>query len=100
MTDRDDTPVERSLYGPNEFVGGMKPCPQLSFDTYDREFLDHRPTVQTRLYLHGLITEFNQQLEAWMRDWRARRHSGECDAVAIGPLDQVLAVLPAPGAAT
>ncbi len=67
------------------------------FPTYEHEFLDHRPTVEARLYPNELITEFNQQLEAWLRDGRARRYFGERDAAAIGPLDQVLAALPAPG---
>ena len=69
-----------------------------SFETYDHEFLDHRPTVQARLYPNELITEFNQQLEVWLRDGRARRYFGERDAAAIAPLDQVLAALPAPEA--
>ena len=67
-----------------------------SFETYDHEFLDHRPTVEARLYPNELITEFNQQIESWLRDGRARRYFGQRDAAAIGPLDQVLAALPAP----
>ena len=67
-----------------------------AFETYDHEFLDHRPTVPARLYPNELITEFNQQLEAWLRDGRARRYFGERDAAAIAPLDRVLVALPAP----
>lgn len=66
------------------------------FDTYDHEFLDHRPKVPARLYPNELITEFNQQLEAWLRDGRARKYFGERDDAAIAPLDRVLAALPAP----
>ncbi len=62
------------------------------------ELLDHRPTVQARLYPNELITEFNQQLEVWLRDGRARRYFGEREAATIAPLDQVLAALPAPEA--
>ena len=62
------------------------------------EFLDHRPTVQARLYPNELTTEFNQQLEVWLRDGRARRYFGEREAATIAPLDQVLAALPAPEA--
>ncbi len=69
------------------------------FPSYRHEFLDHRPTVDARLYPNELITEFNQQLEAWLRDGRARRYFGQRDAAAIGSLDQVLAALPAPGTA-
>ena len=67
-----------------------------SFQAYDHEFLDHRPTVQARLYPNELITEFNRQLESWLRDGRARRYFGQRDAAAIAPLDRVLAALPAP----
>ncbi len=70
------------------------------FPTYEHEFLDHRPTVEARLYPNELITEFNQQLETWLRDGRARQYFGERDAEAIGPLDRVLAALPAPGQET
>ncbi len=70
-----------------------------SFETYNHEFLDHRPNVWARLYPNELITEFNQQLERWMRDGRARKYFGSRDAKAIAPLDRVLAALPAPEAA-
>ena len=41
-----------------------------SFPTYPHEFLDHRPTVPARLYPNELITNFNLQLDTWLRDGR------------------------------
>ncbi len=69
-----------------------------SFETYDHELLDRRPTVKARLYPNELVTEFNRQIERWMRDGRARWYFGERDEGAIAPLDRVLAALPAPEA--
>ena len=66
------------------------------FPTYDHQFLDHRPVVLARLYPNELLTAFNLQLDAWLRDGRARKYFGGRDATAIGPLSKVLAALPAP----
>ena len=68
-----------------------------SFPSYDHDFPegDRRPTVQARLYPNELITEFNEQLDDWLRT-RARKYLGERDADAILPLDRVLALLTAP----
>ena len=67
-----------------------------SFPTYDHQFLDHRPVVLARLYPNELLTAFNLQLDAWLRDGSARNYFGERDAAAIEPLSRVLAALPAP----
>ena len=67
-----------------------------SFPTYDHAFLDHRPNVRARLYPNELLTEFNLQLDSWLRDGRAREYFGQRDAAAIEPLSKVLAALPAP----
>ena len=67
-----------------------------SFPTYDHQFLDHRPVVLARLYPNELLTAFNLQLDAWLRDGSARKYFGDRDAAAIEPLSRVLAALPAP----
>ena len=67
-----------------------------SFPTYDHQFLDHRPVVLARLYPNELLTAFNLQLDAWLRDGSARKYFGGRDATAIEPLSRVLAALPAP----
>ena len=67
-----------------------------SFPTYDHQFLDHRPVVRARLYPNELLTAFNLQLDAWLRDGSARKYFGGRDATAIEPLSRVLAALPAP----
>ena len=69
---------------------------QPAFPSYDHDFPegDRRLTVQARLYPNGLITDFNEQLDDWLRT-RARKYFGERDEAAIMPLDHVLAVLPA-----
>ena len=41
-----------------------------------------------------LMTDFHLQVEAWLRDGRARTYFGERDGDAIAPLDKVLAALP------
>ena len=64
-----------------------------SFKTYSHEFLDHRLTVQARLYPNDLITEFNMQLDNWLRDGRAREYFESRDNAAIEPLSKVLATL-------
>ena len=71
-----------------------------SFPTYQHEFLpgDTRPVVPARLYPNRLMTDFNRQLDKWLRDGRARKYFGNRDPEAILPLDHVLAALP-PGEA-
>ena len=66
------------------------------FQTYKHEFIDHRPTVDARLYPNDLMTEFNEQIESWLRDGRARKYFETRDTVALEALDQVLLALPAP----
>ena len=66
-----------------------------SFPTYNHRFLDHRPTVKARLYPNKLITEFNVQLDNWLRDGRAQAYFGQRDPASIGPLSRALA-LPSP----
>ncbi len=67
-----------------------------SFPAYQHEFIDHRRTVEARLYPNEVMTEFNQQLDNWLRDGRARKYFGDRDENAIMPLDRVLSALPAP----
>ena len=66
-----------------------------SFPTYRHEFVDQRPTVDARLYPNEVMTEFNVQLDNWLRG-KAREYFGERDEAAILPLDRVLTELPAP----
>ena len=66
------------------------------FPSYKHVFLDHRPTVDARLYPNQLLTEFNLELEAWLRDGRARRYFAQRDQDAIPALEQVLLQLPSP----
>ena len=54
-----------------------------TFPTYAHEFLDHRPTVKARLYPNSLITEFNLQLDRWLRDGRARKYFAKLDPAAL-----------------
>ena len=65
-----------------------------TFPTYAHEFLDHRPTVKARLYPNSLITEFNLQLDRWLRDGRARKYFAKLDPAALPPLDKILALPP------
>ena len=65
-----------------------------AFPTYAHEFLDNRPMVKARLYPNELITEFNVQLDNWLRDGRARKYFGQKDIESLKPLDNVLALLP------
>ena len=46
------------------------------FPSYDHEFLDHRPNVLARLYPNEIMTAFNEQLEEWLQDGRARKCTG------------------------
>ena len=66
-----------------------------NFPTYRHEFVAKRPTVEARLYPNEVMTEFNVQLDNWLRG-KAREYFGERDKAAIMPLDRVLAELPAP----
>ena len=66
-----------------------------SFPSYRHEFVDKRPTVDARLYPNEVMTEFNVQLDNWLRG-KAREYFGERDEAAVTPLDQVLAALPTP----
>ena len=70
-----------------------------SFPSYPHEFLDGdpRPTVLARLYPNRLMTDFNEQLDLWIRDGRARKCFGNRDENAIVPLDRVVRALPALG---
>lgn len=67
-----------------------------SFPTYQHRFLDHRPIVEARLYPNELMTDFNVQLDRWIRDGRARLYFKTRDGEALPALDQVLAALPPP----
>jgi hypothetical protein len=66
-----------------------------SFPTYPHEFLDHRPVVLARLYPNELMTEFNSQLNDWLKDGRAEKYFNKRDSKAIASLHKVLE-LPAP----
>ena len=66
------------------------------FPSYDHEFLDHRPTIPARLYPNQLLTEFNLELEAWLKDGRARKYFAQRDQSALPALDKVLLQLPSP----
>ena len=65
-----------------------------SFPTYPHEFLDHRPIVSARLYPNKLRTEFNEQLEEWLRDGRAEKYFSDRDPNALEALNKVLALPP------
>lgn len=65
-----------------------------SFPTYRHVFLDHRPTVDARLYPNELMTEFNEQLDDWLRDGRAEKYFSKKDPNSIAPLRKVLALPP------
>ena len=67
-----------------------------AFPTYRHRFLDHHPTVDARLYPNPLMTDFNLQLDSWLRDARARKYFGKRGATVLAPLDKVLAALPPP----
>ena len=79
-----------------QYSARLKGCDPDFFDTDDDEFLDERPTVQARPHPDELITEFNRQLENWLRDGRACRYFREQDTTALDPPDRVLAAVPAP----
>ena len=64
------------------------------FPTYEHEFTDGRRPVQARLYPNELMTEFNEQLQKWLTDGRAREYFGSRDEMAILPLDRVIGAVP------
>ena len=67
-----------------------------AFPTYDHEFLDHRPNVQARLYPNAVMTAFNQKLEQWLREGKARLYFKNRDENALPALYKVLGSLPPP----
>lgn len=68
-----------------------------SFPTYNHEFIDRqRPTVSARLYPNELMTDFNLQLEAWIRDGRAFKYFGDRDQLSIEPMKRLFSQLPSP----
>jgi len=61
-----------------------------SFPTYQHDFDDgRRPIVGARLYPNELLTEFNLQLDNWIRGGRALEYFEARDVKAIGPLKLV-----------
>ena len=66
-----------------------------SFPNYDHEFLDHRPIVYPRLYPNRLLSDFNRELDNWLRDGRAKQYFADRDPKALEALNKVLA-LPTP----
>lgn len=69
-----------------------------SFPTYRHVFDDgKRSPVDARLYPNQLMTDFNLQLEDWIRSGKALTYFSDRDASAIGPLKAIYAELPPPG---
>jgi hypothetical protein len=68
-----------------------------SFPTYQHDFDDgRRPVVAARLYPNELMTEFNQQLDTWIRSGRALEYFEARDPKAIEPMKAICAELAAP----
>lgn len=66
-----------------------------SFPSYMHEFGDgKRPVVQARLYPNELMTSFNIELEAWIKDGRALKYFSERDTNSLPALKAVYADLP------
>jgi hypothetical protein len=66
-----------------------------SFPSYTHSFDDgKRPEVQARLYPNELMTEFNIELETWIKDGRAMKYFSERDQNSIPALKAVYAKLP------
>ena len=64
----------------------------------EHEFTDgRRPVVDAWLYPNELMTEFNLELENWIRDGRALKYFRERDGDAILPIQEITAALPPPG---
>ena len=57
-----------------------------TFPAYEHEFLDYRPTVQARLYPNELMSDFNIEMENWLRDGRSWKYFSERDVDSIEPL--------------
>lgn len=55
-----------------------------------------RPVVDARLYPNELMTDFNLELENWIRDGRALKYFRERDGDAILPIQEITAALPPP----
>ena len=67
------------------------------FPTYQHEFIDgRRPVVDARLYPNKLMTDFNVELENWMRDGRALAYFRKKDGEAILSVQEIVAALPPP----
>lgn len=66
-----------------------------SFPSYTHSFDDgKRPDVQARLYPNEVMTNFNIELEEWIRDGRALKYFSERDSDSIPALKAVYASLP------
>ncbi len=75
---------------------GYDPDDRSQFPRYKHEFLDHRPIVPAALYPNELLTDFNLQLDEWIRDGRALKYFKNRDEKAIAPLSKIVALLPKP----
>jgi hypothetical protein len=68
-----------------------------SFPTYQHEFDDgRRPVVGARLYPNELMTEFNLQLDNWIKSGKALEYFSSRDVAAIGPIKVVCAEIAPP----
>ena len=68
-----------------------------TFPTYEHEFVDgRRPIVSARLYPNELMTNFNIELENWMRDGRALTYFRGRDGASILPVQEIVKSLPNP----
>ena len=67
-----------------------------NFPTYQHEFLDHRPTVEARLYPNELMTAFNAELESWLTDGRALEYFKVRHQAAIDAVNAAIEALPKP----
>ena len=67
------------------------------FLTYRHKFVDgQRPDVDARLYPNELLTQFNVEMEKWLRDGKALTYFSARDRTAIEPLQRASALLPPP----
>jgi KilA-N domain len=67
-----------------------------SFPTYQHSYDDgKRPVVLARLYPNELMTEFNLQLDEWIRSGKAMKYFSERDKNSIEPLKLVCAEIAA-----
>jgi KilA-N domain len=68
-----------------------------NFPSYQHEFDDgRRPVVNARLYPNELMTDFNLQLDNWIKSGKALEYFSARDAKAIEPMKAVYAELAAP----